>query len=50
MKVIDKLNNRFGQQKVRLSIQDQKRVWKMKQEKLSPLYTTRIEDVITIQV
>lgn len=50
MKAIDKLNNRFGQQKIRLSIQDQKRVWKMKQEKLSPQYTTRIKDIITIKV
>lgn len=50
MQVIDKVNNRFGQQKIRLSIQDQKRVWKMKQEKLSPCYTTRIQDIITIKV
>ena len=50
MKAIDKLNNRFGQQKIRLSIQDQKRVWKMKQENLSPQYTTRIKDIITIKV
>ncbi|NCA22022.1 MAG: Y-family DNA polymerase, partial [Crocinitomicaceae bacterium] len=45
MQAIDQLNNRFGQQKIRLSIQDQKRVWKMKQEKLSPRYTTNINDI-----
>ena len=50
MKAIDKVNNRFGQQKIRLSIQDQKRIWKMKQEKLSPRYTTSIKDIITIHV
>lgn len=50
MQAIDKMNKRFGQQKIRLSIQDQKRVWKMKQEKLSPRYTTNINDIITINV
>jgi DNA polymerase V len=50
MKAIDKLNHRFGQQKIRLSIQDQKRIWKMKQEKLSPRYTTNINDIIIINV
>jgi len=50
MQAIDKMNQRFGQQKIRLSIQDQKRVWKMKQEKLSPRYTTNINDIITIHV
>lgn len=50
MQAIDQLNNRFGQQKIRLSIQDQKRVWKMKQEKLSPRYTTNINDIIKIHV
>ncbi len=50
MQAIDKMNKRFGQQKIRLSIQDQKRVWKMKQEKLSPRYTTNINDIITIIV
>ena len=36
MKTIDKLNAQFGQQKIRLASQDLKRVWKMKQERLSP--------------
>lgn len=50
MQAIDRINQRYGQQKIRLSIQDQKRVWKMKQEKLSPRYTTNINDIITIHV
>lgn len=50
MDVIDKMNRTFGQQKVRLASQDPKRVWKMKQEKLSPRYTTILDDVITINV
>ena len=40
MQVVDKLNSSYGLQKIRLASQDQKRVWKMKQEKLSPRYTT----------
>ena len=50
MRTIDKLNMQFGQQKVRLASQDPKRVWKMKQEKLSPCYTTNLNDIITIHV
>ena len=50
MKAVDKLNALFGQQKIRLASQDAKRVWKMKQEKLSPNYTTKLSDVITIKV
>lgn len=49
MKTIDRLNGAFGQQKIRLASQDPKRVWKMKQEKLSPKYTTRIGDIITVK-
>lgn len=48
MKAIDELNMRFGQQKIRLASQDTKRVWKMKQEKLSPCYTTNLNDIIKI--
>jgi DNA polymerase V len=50
MQTLDDLNQRFGQQKIKLAVQDQKRVWKMKQEKLSPRYTTSLKDVITILV
>lgn len=50
METIDKLNFLFGQQKIRLASQDTKRVWKMKQQKLSPSYTTNLDDIITIKV
>jgi DNA polymerase V len=49
MKVIDKVNKEFGQQKIKLASQDQKRVWKMKQERLSPRYTTKLSDIITVK-
>jgi DNA polymerase V len=50
MQVIDKINQSFGQQKIKLAAQDQKRVWKMKQEKLSPRYTTKLTEVIEVKV
>ncbi len=50
MKAIDQMNTRFGQQKIRLASQDNKRVWKMKQEKLSPRYTTKLSDIITVHL
>ena len=50
MKVIDRINAQFGQQKIRLASQDPKRIWKMKQEKLSPRYTTDLKDIITINL
>lgn len=49
MEAIDKINSSYGQQKVRLAAQDQQRVWKMKQEKLSPRYTTKLSDIIIIR-
>lgn len=49
MKAVDTLNTSFGKQKIRLASQSTGRVWKMKQESLSPCYTTKIEDIITIK-
>lgn len=48
MKVIDKLNNSIGTQKVKLATQDKDRKLKMRQEKLSPRYTTKINEIITV--
>lgn len=46
MEAIDNLNDRYGT-KVRLASQDVK-VHKMKQERLSPSYTTKLSDFITV--
>ena len=48
MKVIDNLNKGIGQNKVKFASQDLGRTWKMKQEKLSPRYTTKLTEVINI--
>ena len=49
MSVVDKLNIKFGTQKIRLASQDTK-VWKMKQEKLSRYYTTDIDDILDVKI
>lgn len=48
MHTVDKINHAIGQTKIKLASQDQKRTWKMKQEKLSPCYSTRLSDVIQV--
>lgn len=50
MAVMDKLNKAYGQQKVKLAAQDLDRVWKMKRERLSRRYTTRLDEIINIKV
>lgn len=50
MVVIDKLNDVIGKDKIRLATQGYGKKWKLRQEKLSPCYTTRFEDIITVKV
>ena len=50
MKCIDYLNNSIGQQKVKHAVQALDRTWKMKQEKLSPRYTTRFDELLIIKL
>ncbi len=48
MEAIDRLNKNFGKQVVKLAAQDFGRTWKMRQEKLSPRYTTKIDEIINV--
>ena len=48
MKAVDVINAKHGQQKIRLASQDLNRVWKMKQQKRSNRYTTRLSEIIEI--
>ncbi|MCV9926399.1 Y-family DNA polymerase [Flavobacterium sp. LS1R49] len=50
MSVIDKMNLSFGDNKVKFGVQSLGRQWKMKQERLSPKFSTKLTDVITIEV
>jgi len=49
MSAIDHLNKKFNPTTIKLANQDLQRTWKMKQEHLSPRYTTKINDIITIK-
>jgi DNA polymerase V len=49
MQALDNMNKKYGKNTVRLSVQE-KRMWKMRQEKLSPHYTTDLNDIITIRL
>jgi len=48
MTAIDKLNSKFKSDKIKLGNQDLKRTWKMRQERLSPKFTTNIHQIITV--
>lgn len=49
MKAVDSINARYGSHNIRLASQG-KEVWKMRQGKLSPRYTTNIDHIITVHV
>jgi len=49
MQQIDAINQSIGQNKVKFACQDLGRTWKMKQEKLSPRYTTQLAEIIEIK-
>ncbi len=49
MHTIDILNKKFKSDKVKLGNQDLNRTWKMRQERLSPKYTTNIKDIIKVR-
>jgi DNA polymerase V len=50
MQVLDKVNRSFGKNTVRFALQGFSTRWKLRQLKLSPCYTTRIEEVLTIKI
>jgi len=49
MATLDKLNKKYKSHKIKLGNQDLKPTWKMRQERLSPRYTTNINDIITVK-
>jgi len=49
MSAIDRLNKKFKTTTIKLANQDLQQTWKMKQERLSPKYTTKINDIITVK-
>ncbi|MFP4557276.1 MAG: Y-family DNA polymerase [Bacteroidales bacterium] len=47
--VTDYLNARYGKKTIKLAIQGSSREWKLRQEKLSPCYTTSWDDIIEVK-
>lgn len=50
MKAVDSINKEMGRNFVRCAVQGYKHKWKLRQERLSPCYTTRWTDLLTIQL
>lgn len=50
MEAMDKLNASIGQKKVKLASQALDRTWKMRQERLSPRYTTKFSEILTVHI
>jgi len=50
MVALDKINDKMGRDKVHLAIQGNKPKWRMKREKLSPCYSTRIEEALIVHL
>ena len=49
MKTIDFIQKKQGQSKIKLASQDLRKKWKMKQEKLSPNYTCKLNEIIKVK-
>jgi len=49
MDVIDQMNQKYKSNRVKLANQDLERTWKMRQERLTPKYTTNINDIIVVK-
>jgi len=48
--IIDQVNEKMGRGKIKYAIQGEKRKWKMRQEKLSPRYTTEWGEMLKIDI
>lgn len=48
MKAIDAMNRKVGDRKIKLGTQGEK-TWNMKQQLLSPKYTTRLDQILTVK-
>ena len=49
MKTLDFITKKEGPNKIKLASQDLKRIWKMKQTKLSSRYTTELKEIIALK-
>lgn len=49
LKAVDTLNARFGQDVVRCGLHSFQGKWRMKQQRRSRRYTTRLDEVLTVK-
>ena len=49
MKIMDKLNGRYGQEKVRVASLGYNKDWHLRREHLSPCYTTNLQEVLRVR-
>lgn len=49
MQVLDKINKVTGKKILKFACQDMNRTWKMNQERLSPRYTTRLDEILKVK-
>ncbi|CAL2094518.1 Y-family DNA polymerase [Tenacibaculum sp. 190524A02b] len=49
MAAVDKMNTKYHKDIIKLATQNPERTWIMRQEKLSPNYTTRLNDIIKVK-
>ena len=47
---LDTINTKLGRDKVRLAVQGFDRKWRLRQERLSPCYTTRFTDFLKVKI
>jgi DNA polymerase V len=50
MSSVDAINKKMGKDKVRLAVQGHSHRWGLKQERLSPCYSTKIEDALKVNI
>jgi DNA polymerase V len=49
MQALDRSNQAFGKEMVRFGVQDYEQKWKLRAQKLSPCYTTRIDHIMKVK-
>ena len=48
--VVDTINKKMGRNKVKLAVQGSGRKWRLRQERISPCYTTRFSDILEVRI
>jgi DNA polymerase V len=49
MKAVDQINRKFGRDTIRFAGMRRDNVWRGRAERRSPLYTTRLNDVLCVK-